>query len=135
LSEETTDVVCYLGTGRRKTSVAQVRLFDGKGLFIVNNKPYDEYFTVGSHINTVVNPLVITGTRHDFDIKVKVRGGGPTGQAGAISLGISRALAKISHDNHQELKKKRLLTRDSRMVERKKPGCHKARRGKQFSKR
>ncbi len=132
---ETTDIASYTGTGRRKTSVAQVRLFDGKGLFQVNGKPYDEYFNVPSHINTVVQPLVVTGSRHDFDIKVKVTGGGPTGQAGAISLGISRALSKISHENHQELKKKRLLTRDSRMVERKKAGCHKARRGKQFSKR
>ena len=133
--EEVDEIGCFMGTGRRKTSVAQVRLFEGKGIFQVNGKPYDQYFTVDRLVQSIQAPFFVTNTRQDYDITVKVKGGGPTGQAGAIVLAVSRALAKVSRENHQELKKGRLLTRDSRMVERKKAGCHKARRGKQFSKR
>jgi small subunit ribosomal protein S9 len=131
LSEE----ACFRGTGRRKTSVAQVRLYPGKGIIQINGRPFDEYFTVERRIRSVLEPLIATGTRNDFDIQIKATGGGVTGQAEAVVMGIARALCKVKQDYHTELRKKGLLTRDARMVERKKYGHHKARRGKQFSKR
>jgi small subunit ribosomal protein S9 len=130
-----TEIASYIGTGRRKTATAQVRLFDGKGIIMVNDRPFDEYFKVERQIRSILAPLVATSTRKDFDITVKVKGGGPTGQAGAIILGIARALAKVDREHQMELRHRGFLTRDARAVERKKAVCHKARRGKQFSKR
>lgn len=135
MSDEIVEDLSLSGTGRRKTAVAQVRLFEGKGLFEVNKRPFEEYFPLERFQSTVLKPLHVTKTRNDFDIKVKVAGGGPTGQAGAVSLGIARALCKAESEFHKMLRDAGLLTRDARMVERKKPGRHKARRGKQFSKR
>ena len=125
----------YVGTGRRKKSLAQVRVYPGKGIIEVNGRPFEEYFTVERRRQTVLEPLTATGTLKDYDLKIKTSGGGPTGQAEATVLGIARALSKIDREYHQELRKRGLLTRDARMVERKKYGHHKARRGKQFSKR
>lgn len=130
-----TDTMSYKGTGRRKSAIAQVRLVDGKGIVLVNGRPFDEYFPVERLAKAVTAPLAVTGTRSNYDISVKVKGGGPAGQADAVSLGIARALASIDRDHQVDLRKKGLLTRDARAVERKKAGCHKARRGKQFSKR
>ena len=129
------EAVCHIGTGRRKKSLAQVRIFPGKGIIEVNGRPFEEYFTVDRRRQAVLEPLIVTDTLKDYDIKVKASGGGPTGQAEAMLLGIARALAKIDREYHHELRKRGLLTRDARMVERKKYGHRKARRGKQFSKR
>jgi len=126
---------CHMGTGRRKTSLAQIRMYPGKGVIEVNGRPFEEYFTVERRRQAVLEPLVATGTLKDFDLKIKASGGGPTGQAEAAILGIARALSKIDREYHQQLRKRGFLTRDARMVERKKYGKHKARRGKQFSKR
>lgn len=126
---------CYMGTGRRKTSLAQVRMYPGKGVIEVNGRPFEEYFTVERRRQSVLEPLVVTATIKDYDLKIKASGGGPTGQAEAAVLGIARALSKIDREHHQKLRKMNLLTRDARKVERKKYGKHKARRGKQFSKR
>lgn len=130
-----TENVAYQGTGRRKNAIAQVRLFPGKGIIEVNGRPFEEYFPVERRQQAALQPLIATGTLKDYDVKIKTNGGGPTGQAEAVVLGIARALAKVDREYQKELRKKGLLTRDARMVERKKYGCHKARRGKQFSKR
>jgi small subunit ribosomal protein S9 len=128
-------MLCHLGTGRRKTAIAQVRLMDGKGLILVNGKPFEEYFPGERLTKTVIAPLVATNTRNEYDITVKASGGGPYGQAAAAALGIARALANLDRKHHAELRKRGLLTRDPRMVERKHHGFRKARRDKQFSKR
>ncbi|MFH1706495.1 MAG: 30S ribosomal protein S9 [Planctomycetota bacterium] len=128
-------MMCYLGTGRRKTAIAQVRLMDGKGLIQVNGKTFEEFFPGERLTKAVTAPLVATNTRNEYDILIKVKGGGPCGQASAAALGIARALAKIDRKHHAELRKRGLLTRDPRMVERKHHGFRKARRDKQFSKR
>jgi small subunit ribosomal protein S9 len=124
------------GLGRRKTSTARVRLMPGKGKISVNQKDNAEYFHgIERFINEVKSPLDATKTSEKYDIKVSVSGGGVTGQAGAIKLGVARALALIDEANKTILRKAGMLTRDSRMVERKKPGQPKARKKFQFSKR
>ena len=125
----------FLGTGRRKSSVARVRLRAGEGRILINKRPIDEFFTILQHQNQVVAPLIATEKRDEFDIHIRVHGGGISGQAGACSLGIARALKKISEELEALLREGGLLTRDSRMKERKKPGLHGARRATQFSKR
>ncbi len=123
------------GTGRRKTSVARVRILPGKGLLEINGRNLEEYFVREVHQNQVLAPLIDTETREQYDVRVKTNGGGQTGQAEAIKLGIARALCKADKAYEDILKEKGHLTRDSRMVERKKFGRHKARRGHQTSKR
>lgn len=125
----------YYGTGRRKSSIARVFIKPGKGLFVVNEKPVDEYFSRETGRMIVRQPLVLTENQTTFDIKVNVLGGGESGQAGAVRHGITRALIDFNADLKGGLKKAGLVTRDAREVERKKVGFHKARRRKQFSKR
>ena len=127
--------VQYMGTGRRKKSVARVRLVPGNGKVVVNNREIENFFGLET-LRVIVNqPLVLTGTKDKFDVLVNVHGGGFTGQAGAIRHGIARALVKSDEALKPELKKAGFLTRDPRMTERKKPGLKKARRAPQFSKR
>lgn len=121
--------------GRRKTSVARVYLMKGSGSITVNNRDYKEFFTVAMLQDKVVQPFKLTDTLGQYDIKVNVQGGGINGQAEAIRLGISRGLVKVSEDLKPALKAEGLMTRDPRMVERKKPGQPKARKKFQFSKR
>lgn len=125
----------YQGTGRRKTSVARVRLLAGTGKIVVNKRPVDEYFGLDILIQEIKNPLTITDTLGKYDVFVNVNGGGFTGQAGAIRMGISRALLKVDSENRKALKSAGYLTRDPRMKERKKYGLKKARKSPQFSKR
>lgn len=125
----------HWGTGRRKSAVARVRICEGSGNIIVNSKAYDQYFTVLQHQLDVTAPLRMTETADKFDVYATVMGGGPTGQSGAMKLGISRAL-KIYDQVHEEvLREQGLLTRDPRMKERKKYGMAGARKRFQFSKR
>jgi len=121
--------------GRRKTAVARVYLSEGKGAIIVNGKDYKSYFTTGTLQYKVQQPLMLTENLTSYDIKVNVYGGGVTGQAEAIRLAITRALVFINADHRAVLKPEGLLTRDPRMVERKKFGQKKARKKFQFSKR
>ena len=125
----------YYGTGRRKTSVARVFIKAGSGKFVVNEKPVDEFFTRETGRMVVRQPLVLTNHQTTFDIMVNVIGGGESGQAGAVRHGISKALTYFEPDLRTVLKKGGFLTRDSRVVERKKYGRMKARRSFQFSKR
>ena len=127
--------VQYYGTGRRKHSVARVRLVAGEGNVVVNGKSLEEYFNYETLRREVKNPLVITETEGKYDVIVKVEGGGFTGQAGAVRHGISRALLKVDAELRATLKKAGYLTRDPRMKERKKYGLKGARRSPQFSKR
>ena len=123
------------GTGRRKSSVARVRLLPGKGNIVINGKSIDEYFGLETLKVTVRQPLVATETLGKFDVYANVTGGGFTGQAGAIRHGVSRALLEADEEFRAILKKEGFLTRDPRMKERKKYGLKKARRAPQFSKR
>jgi len=123
------------GTGRRKSSVARVFLKKGSGKIIVNGKPVDEFFARETGRMIVRQPLDLTGHRESFDFKVNVRGGGESGQAGAIRHGITRALIDYDESLKPSLKQAGFVTRDAREVERKKVGLRKARRRKQFSKR
>jgi small subunit ribosomal protein S9 len=125
----------HLATGRRKTSTARVYLSEGSGIIIVNEKPVIEYFKKETLIKQIFEPLNALDMADKFDIKVNVDGGGVSGQIGAIRLGISRAILKYDASHKPGLKKEGLLTRDSRMVERKKSGQPKARKRFQFSKR
>ena len=126
----------YYGTGRRKKSIARVYLVSGNGNITINKRPIDEYFGLETLKVIVRQPLVATETAEKFDVVVTVRGGGTTGQAGAIRHGISRALLQADSDEYRPvLKKAGYLTRDPRMKERKKYGLKKARRAPQFSKR
>lgn len=127
--------VQYMGTGRRKKSVARVRLVPGNGKVVVNKREMENYFGLETLMVIVNQPLVLTGTKDKFDVLVNVHGGGFTGQAGAIRHGITRALVKADETLKPELKKAGFLTRDPRMKERKKYGLKKARRAPQFSKR
>jgi len=127
--------VQYIGTGRRKKSVARVRLVPGEGKITINKRDIEIYFGLDTLRFIVNQPLVLTGTKEKFDVIVNVHGGGFTGQAGAIRHGISRALLKADENSRPELKKAGFLTRDPRMKERKKYGLKKARRAPQFSKR
>ncbi|MBZ4663326.1 MAG: rpsI [Caloramator sp.] len=127
--------VQYFGTGRRKTSIARVRLVPGEGNIVINKRDIDNYFGLETLKVIVKQPLVLTGTIDKYDVLVNVHGGGFTGQAGAIRHGIARALVQADADLRPVLKKAGFLTRDPRMVERKKYGLKKARRAPQFSKR
>ena len=123
------------GTGRRKSSTARVFLSKGKGNITVNNRPLDEYFGRETSRMVVRQPLELTETLEQFDVAVTVKGGGGTGQAGAIRHGITRALIEYDEGFRQALRKAGYVTRDARQVERKKVGLHKARKRPQFSKR
>ena len=125
----------YWGTGRRKTSVARVRLKPGAGKLLINRKKLDDYFKIEQDRNAVMAPLAAAKVEKSFDIFVNVRGGGTTGQTGATVLGIARALKNYDMTLAQTLRDGGYLTRDPRMVERKKPGQSGARRRFQFSKR
>ena len=122
-------------TGRRKTSIAKVWLKKGSGKIFVNGKNLDDYFTRSTHKMQILRPFEIINQSSDYDVNCKVVGGGLTGQAGALVHGISKALVQLNSELKSALKKEKLTTRDSRSVERKKPGRAKARRSYQFSKR
>ncbi len=124
-----------MGTGRRKTAIARVFVREGNGKLLVNDKEVDAYFATPEQVQVVRQPLMVTANDTKYDIVITVIGGGLNGQAGACSHGISRALAQVDVTNHASLKANGLLTRDSRMVERKKYGQRGARRRFQFSKR
>jgi small subunit ribosomal protein S9 len=128
-------VIDALGTGRRKTSVARVRIRAGNGKLEINERSLEDFFKVEQDRNAVVAPLEHAGVRGNVDVKIRVHGGGSTGQAGACMQGIARALMRYDSDLSEKLREKHFLTRDARMKERKKPGLHGARRGTQFSKR
>ena len=132
----------YLGTGRRKSSVAQVKMTSGSGKITVNGRDVREFFPYETNVMDLMQPLVATNNEKTFDIEVKVNGGGFTGQTGAIRLGITRALLeydKVNEANEDSyrkiLKRAGFVTRDARQKERKKPGLKAARRAPQFSKR
>jgi len=132
----------YTGTGRRKSSIAQVRMVPGKGKITVNGRDVNEFFPYETNVMDLKQPLVATNTENTFDIDVKVNGGGFTGQTGAIRLGIARALLEYDAPNAGSensfrtiLKRAGFVTRDARSKERKKPGLKAARRAPQFSKR
>jgi len=125
----------HLGTGRRKSSVARVRLMPGSGQMFVNGREAERYFTEPQDRLDVFAPLELTGVRRHWDVKVNVLGGGHSGQAGAVRLGVARALLKAYDQFETTLRDAGFLTRDARRVERKKPGQRKARRRFQFSKR
>ena len=127
--------VSYYGTGRRKTSVARVRLVPGEGNVVINGRHIDEYFGIKTLDLIVKQPLNLTETADKYDVIANVQGGGPSGQAGAIRHGISRALLELDAELRPALKKAGFLTRDPRMKERKKYGLKKARKASQFSKR
>ena len=127
--------VQYMGTGRRKKSIARVRLVPGNGKVVINNREIENYFGLETLRMIVNQPLVLTATKDRFDVLVNVHGGGFTGQAGAIRHGITRALIKADENLKSELKKAGFVTRDPRMKERKKYGLKKARKAPQFSKR
>lgn len=131
----TEKVIDALGTGRRKTSVARVRIRPGSGVLTINERTLEDYFPVQQDRMAVVAPLEHTGVRNSVDVIIRVHGGGGTGQAGACMQGIARALMRYDSDLSEKLREKSFLTRDARMKERKKPGLHGARRGTQFSKR
>ena len=121
--------------GRRKTAVARVKLVDGSGKVTINNKELEQYFPLEMLREEVMRPFEVTATKGRYDARVRVEGGCPTGQAGAIKLGIARSLVNLDEDLRQNLRNAGLLTRDPRMVERKKYGQKKARKRFQFSKR
>lgn len=121
--------------GRRKTAVARVYLSEGKGNVTINGKELEKYFPLAMQQAKVVRPFELTETTKKYDVKVNVDGGGTTGQVEAVRMAISRALVEINEDYKPLLKAESLMTRDSRMVERKKPGQKKARKKFQFSKR
>lgn len=123
------------GTGRRKSSVARVRIRPGKGELVINKRQIDKYFTQSQDKKAIFSPLKAVNAEKTFDVFVNVKGGGTTGQAGAVMLGIARALKKYDEGFMKQLRDGGYLTRDSRMVERKKPGQRGARRKFQFSKR
>jgi small subunit ribosomal protein S9 len=130
-----TTVEQYHGVGRRKSSVARVYLRPGRGEWQINGRPLEDYFPRTIHRQHASDPLEATENSGRFDVKVVVNGGGKTGQAGAIRLGVARALLKVDEEYRPTLRQKGMLTRDPREVERKKPGRPKARKRFQFSKR
>ena len=130
-----TKVTEFLGTGRRKTSVARVRLASGTGKITVNGRAFENYFPMELQRGTVKQPFTVTGTTDKYDVRINVSGGGPIGQAGAVRHGIARALLEVDVALRPALKKEGLLTRDPRMRERKKYGQPGARKRFQFSKR
>jgi small subunit ribosomal protein S9 len=125
----------FQGTGRRKTSIARVRLVPGEGTVVVNGKPLDDYFGREGDTERALSPFAATNTTRKFNAMVKVQGGGVTGQVGAIAHGIARALLQVDKDNTKALRQAGLLTRDPRAKERKKPGLKRARKAPQFTKR
>jgi small subunit ribosomal protein S9 len=125
----------YMGTGKRKTSVARVILRPGAGKTWINGKSIEQYFPRALHRTMVLAPLKTTELEGQYDLRVRVHGGGASGQAGAVRHGIARALVEVSPDFRVLLKRQGFLTRDARQVERKKAGLHKARKAPQFSKR
>lgn len=125
----------YYGTGRRKSAVARVRLYHGTGQILVNGKPYEELFTREVHQNKMRLPLEVADAARNFDIYVKVAGGGQTAWADAIAHGTARALVEFNEDLRQKLRRAGLLTRDPRVKERKKPGLKRARKAPQYTKR
>lgn len=125
----------FYGTGRRKSSVARVRVYNGEGKITINDRDIDDYFGLETLKLIVRQPLMLTGNENRFDIAVRVSGGGVSGQAGAIRHGLSRALLQFDENLRSQLKKAGFLTRDPRMKERKKYGLKAARRAPQFSKR
>ena len=125
----------YRGTGKRKTSVARVILRPGDGTTWFNGRTIEEYFPRVMHRTIATAPLKVAGVEGQYDLRVRVQGGGPSGQAGAIRHGIARALVEANPDLRVPLKREGFLTRDARIVERKKAGLHKARKAPQFSKR
>ncbi len=129
------DKIVFYGTGRRKSSVARVRLVEGKGSITINGQDIEEYFGLETLKVIVKQPLVATNTLSKYDVIVKVTGGGFTGQAGAVRHGIARALLEVNAEFRPILKSNGYLTRDPRMKERKKYGLKKARKAPQFSKR
>ncbi|AFZ21934.1 30S ribosomal protein S9 [Allocoleopsis franciscana] len=133
---ETTDRAVYWGTGRRKSSVARVRLVPGNGELTVNGRPGDLYFQFNAAYLTLLKaPLETLGLENEYDILVNAHGGGLTGQADSIRLGVARALCELDPENRSPLKIEGYLTRDPRAKERKKYGLHKARKAPQYSKR
>ena len=122
-------------TGRRKTAIAQVRLLPGGGAIVVNGTPYEELFPRQAHRQTIERPLMLTETLGKYSVMVKVAGGGISGQSGAICHGIARALVEADENLKPVLRQNGLLTRDSRVKERKKPGLKRARKAKQYTKR
>jgi small subunit ribosomal protein S9 len=129
------EIAQYQGTGKRKTSVARVILRPGDGATWVNGRSLESYFPREAHRSTATAPLRVAGVEGRFDIRARVRGGGPSGQAGALRHGIARALVEADAELRGVLKRGGFLTRDARIVERKKAGLHKARKAPQFSKR
>jgi small subunit ribosomal protein S9 len=129
------EIAQYLGTGKRKTSVARVILRPGDGKTWINGRTLEQYFTRAVHRAAAVAPLEVAGAAGTYDIRVRVHGGGVSGQAGAIRHGIARALVEADPELRVPLKRQGFLTRDARQVERKKAGLHKARKAPQFSKR
>jgi len=125
----------YEGIGRRKTATARVRLYPGEGNIIVNNRPLEQYFSRPHDVLHLLEPLKVTGTMGKFNISIKVKGGGISGQAGAVRHGLARALLKVDPNLRPILRKGGFLTRDARMKERKKPGLKRARKAPQYTKR
>ncbi len=136
VTDTTSGRAMYWGTGRRKSSVARVRLVPGSGQLIVNGKPGDLYFQFNpNYLSAAKAPLETLGLENEYDILVNAQGGGLTGQSDSIRLGVARALCQLDPDNRSPLKTEGYLTRDPRAKERKKYGLHKARKAPQFSKR
>ena len=129
------EIAQYLGTGKRKTSVARVILRPGDGKTWINGRTLDEYFPRPGHRRMVLAPLEVAGASGSYDLRVRVHGGGISGQAGAVRHGVARALVEADPELRVPLKRQGFLTRDARIVERKKAGLHKARKAPQFSKR
>lgn len=129
------EIAQYQGTGKRKTSVARVILRPGDGGTWINGKSLAEYFPRNTHQKLALAPLEVAGLAGAYDLRVRVHGGGPSGQAGAVRHGIARAIVEIDPELRVPLKRQGFLTRDARKVERKKAGLHKARKAPQFSKR
>ena len=125
----------FYGTGRRKTAVAQVRVLPGSGAIIINGTPYEELFPRLEHRRIIMQPLLVTESTDKYNVVVKVNGGGVSGQSGAISHGIARALVKTDEGLKPVLRQYGLLTRDARAKERKKPGLKRARKAPQYTKR
>ncbi|QUS61287.1 30S ribosomal protein S9 [Synechocystis sp. PCC 7339] len=133
---DSSNKVVYWGTGRRKAAIARVRLVPGQGEVIVNGKPGEIYFNrIANYIQSLKAPLETLGLEGEYNILVNAHGGGLTGQADAVKLGVARALCQLSPENRQPLKAEGYLTRDPRAKERKKYGLHKARKAPQYSKR
>jgi len=129
------EIAQYLGTGKRKTSVARVILRPGDGKTWINGRTLEEYFPRATHRVSALAPLKVAGAEGTYDLRVRVHGGGISGQAGAVRHGIARALVESDPELRVSLKREGFLTRDARQVERKKAGLHKARKAPQFSKR